>query len=677
MTRTAVFRGHTLGLLLFLAAGAANAWARQEQDATLSPYFFIQDGDASVDAFPLEATRVAATVNGVIADVFVTQVYKNEGSRPINGRYVFPGSTRAAVHGMVIRVGDQQVVARIRQREQARREFETAKARGRSASLLEQRRPNVFTMSVANIMPGDRVEVELHYTELLLPTEGVYRFVYPTVVAPRYGGGTGGAASAGGPSGTSGSSWTQSPTLRRGLVPDAEFEIRVTLATGMPLQEIESSSHEVIVSWHGEANAEVTLADSDDYAGDRDFILDYRLAGREIQTGLLLYRAPDENFFLMMLEPPERVPESDVTPREYVFILDVSGSMDGFPLQTGKTLIADLIRSLRPSDRFNVVLFAGGSQVLSGYSLPATPDNIAAATGMIGTQRGGGGTELLPALRTALSLPRDEAFSRTVVVITDGLVAVEPEAFDLVRGNLDRTNVFTFGIGSSVNRYLIEGLARAGAGEPFVVTGPEEAPVAARRFRDYVDSPVLTGVKVAFEGFDAYDVEPAALPDLFAERPVVVFGKWRGDPSGRIELSGRSAHGFYSRSLDVSAAAAQPHNAALRYLWARARVARLTDGSAGIGPDAAAAEITTLGLTYSLLTKHTSFIAVLEKIRNESGSADEVVQPVPLAKGLSGLAVGAGYTMGDEPGLALLAAALTLILSVAVLRRAVSGRHAR
>jgi len=246
-----------------------------------------------------------------------------------------------------------------------------------------------------------------------------------------------------------------------------------------------------------------------------------------------------------------------------------------------------------------------------------------------------------------------------------------------VRRHLDQTSVFAFGIGSSVNRYLIEGLARAGAGEPFVVTRPEEAAGAAQRFRKYIDAPVLTGVEAGYEGFDAYDVEPAALPDLFAERPVILFGKWRGTPSGRIELSGRTANGPWSRVIDVAATAPEPHNEALRYLWARARVARLGDGSAALGPDEAAAEITRLGLTYSLLTRYTSFIAVLETIRNHAGEAEPVDQPVALARGLSGLGIGAGYAMGAEPDLLTLLAALMLILTLALLGPAVRGRRAR
>jgi Ca-activated chloride channel family protein len=139
-----------------------------------------------VDSFPLKSTQVTANISGVIADVTVTQVYENQGNAPIHARYVFPGSTRAAVHGMRIRVGDKMVVAKIKEREKAKQEFEAAKAAGKSASLLEQQRPNVFTMAVANILPGDRVEVELTYSELLVPEQGTYEFVYPTVVGPRY-----------------------------------------------------------------------------------------------------------------------------------------------------------------------------------------------------------------------------------------------------------------------------------------------------------------------------------------------------------------------------------------------------------------------------------------------------------------------------------------------------------
>src|SRR6185436_904092 len=183
----------------------------------------------------------------------------------------------------------------------------------------------------------------------------------------------------------------------------------------------------------------------------------------------------------------------------------------------------------------NVVLFAGGSRVLAPSSRTATAQNVQSAIQMIEQQGAGGGTELVPALQVALALPRDEQFARSVVVITDGFISAETETFELIQKNLSRTNFFSFGIGSGVNRYLVEGIAKAGMGEPFVVTKSEEAPSTAERFREYIESPVLTKLEVHYEGFEAYDVEPPALPDLLGQRPVVLFGKWRGSRNGQIE----------------------------------------------------------------------------------------------------------------------------------------------
>jgi len=175
-------------ITLFLAAFARRASAEPagNDDRTLSPYFFVEGADPAVDKLPLKDTRVEVSVSGVIADVTVRQIYENQGGRPLHARYVFPASTRAAVYGMTMTVGNQRVVAKIQERERAKREFDKAKEEGKSASLLEQDRPNVFSMNVANIMPRDTIAVELKYTELLVPTDGTYELVYPTVVGPRY-----------------------------------------------------------------------------------------------------------------------------------------------------------------------------------------------------------------------------------------------------------------------------------------------------------------------------------------------------------------------------------------------------------------------------------------------------------------------------------------------------------
>jgi Ca-activated chloride channel homolog len=645
---------------LFLPLNAAAQGDSSPADKTLSPFFFVEGGDPAIDRLPLKDTRVDVAITGVIADVTVRQVYENRGTRPIHARYVFPASTRSAVYGMTMTVGEIRIVARIRERERAAREFEAAKREGKSASLLEQSRPNVFTMKVANVLPGDTISVELKYTELLVPTDGVYEFVYPTVVGPRYSEKRESRAQPG-------DAFLRAPYTHEGEPPRSEFHLAGVISTGVPLMDLVSPSHQVVVRSIGPGRSEVMLADSERLSGNRDFILRYGLAGREIASGLLLYEGVDENFFLVMAEPPQAVQLDEVPPREYIFVLDVSGSMHGFPLATAKKLMGDLANVLKPADTFNVLVFADGSATFSPASVAATRANLVRAEQFIGPRNGGGGTRLLAALERAVALPRQSTVSRSIVLVTDGYIEAESDVFDYVRGHLDEVNVFAFGIGSSVNRFLIEGVARAGRGEPFIVTQPAEAAEAATRFRRYIDTPVLTGIDVTFRGFDAYDVEPAKVPDLFATRPIVVLGKWRGDAAGSVEIAGKTGRGAYQASIPVSPANADRSHAALRHLWARTRIADLSDFGPTVSSDERVAQITSLGLTYGLLTRYTSFVAVQEIVRRTTENASEVDQPLPLPAGVTDLAV--GVTMGPEPDIVWLAAIAVAALGCVSLLR--------
>jgi Ca-activated chloride channel family protein len=634
-------------LLLSTGTAHASSAAAAAPDKTLSPYFVVEGADANIEAFPLESTKVDVQITGVIAEVSVTQAYKNTGKKPINAQYVFPASTRAAVHGMRMQVRDQIIEAVIKEKQQATQAFEAAKKAGKNASLLEQERPNVFTMKVANVMPGDRLEVSLRYSELLIPTSGVYELVYPTVVGPRYSNKPAAGAVAK-------DQFIASPYTAAGAAPSYSFELSGAVSTPVTLQSLESPSHTVVGNADSTTLYRFSLAPSERAGGNRDFILRYRLAGDAIQSGLSLFDAGGEKFFLLQVEPPKRVSDELIPPREYVFIVDVSGSMAGFPLETTKKLLRELIGGLRSSDKFNVLLFSGTSALLAERSLPATPANIALATRFIDDQKGGGGTELLPALERAFALSKNEGLSRSFLVVTDGYIGEDKGAIDLVRRKLSDANVFAFGIGSSVNRYLIEGVAKAGAGEPFVVTEPGQANATAERLRQYVRSPVLTDVKVAYQGFDAYDVEPKAIPDALAERPIVIFGKYRGDPKGFVTLSGLTGQGGFSQRFDVAQLKSRPEHRALTYLWARSRVATLSDFGFGEPTALAKNEITALGLRYSLLTEYTSFVAVAKKVVNPGGSASNVDQPLPMPDGVSNSAIGSSADGADEPELWLL-----------------------
>lgn len=664
--------------LLLLTAPAitvfANDLPEEDQNQILAPYFFIEDGDPSTDQLPLKETDVKTNINGIIAETYVTQIYTNEGQKPINAIYVFPGSTKVAVHGMTMQIGDEIIKAKIKERVEAKQEFEEAKNEGKSASLLEQERPNVFTMNVANIMPGDIVKVELHYTETISSTDGKYEFVFPTVVGPRY-------VSPATDVSDDHNDFTESPYLMDGKTPPGSYNITVNLNSAVPISNVNCQSHKIVTDINNN-KALITLENPKEYAGNRDFILDYTLTGSEINSGLMLNKGgiagentPKENFFMLTVQPPERVTLKDILPREYIFVLDVSGSMNGFPINTAKILIGNLVSSLRRTDTFNVILFAGTSAQMSPKSVPATSYNINRALDLIEQEEGGGGTELVPALQSAIDIPRtSKDVARSVIIITDGYISEESEIFDIIGKNLGETDFFSFGIGDGVNRYLIEGIAKVGQGEAFVITDPAKADEEATNFRRYIQSPILRNIKVTYNGFDAYDVEPKKSPTLFAKKPIVMYGKWKGEAEGTIEITGTKGNGeTYRQVIQVDDAQPMENNSALPYLWARARVEQLMDYGLQEDEDSVERfkkEVTQIGLDYSMLTPFTSFIAVTEQVRNTGSEAKDVNQPLPLPQHVSNNSVGS-YTSGSEPGVAavIVIGALTLMIGAVQLFR--------
>ncbi|NTV44000.1 MAG: trypsin, partial [Syntrophobacteraceae bacterium] len=248
-----VVSGHASRPMVPPPPGGGQSEGLDAPDKTLSPYFFVKSDDPSVDQLPLKSTSAVVEIAGVIADVTVTQVYKNEGKRPLEAIYVFPASTKAAVYGMKMTIGERTVIAQIQKRDEARAAYEQAKKEGKSASLLEQQRPNVFQMNVANILPGDEIKTELRYTELITPAEGVYEFVYPTVVGPRY---------SNQPSATAPPSekWVQNPYLHSGEAPPYTFDIKVRLSAGVPIQEMTCTSHKTDIQYEDPASVSVQLS---------------------------------------------------------------------------------------------------------------------------------------------------------------------------------------------------------------------------------------------------------------------------------------------------------------------------------------------------------------------------------------------------------------------------------
>lgn len=707
----------------------------EDEEEFLAPYFIIQgtgNDASSVEHFPLKSTDVVANINGMIAETYVTQSYVNEGDTPINASYVFPTSSTVTVHGMTMEIGNERITAQIKEKEEAKVEYEEAKSEGKSASLMEQKRPNVFTMDVANIMPGDTVNIELHYTELITPKENTYEFIFPTVVGPRYappsepvgdsreegsqdsGEGAdqdsveesdqdseeesgqdstesagnlqivaeeGGSVSGGDGNrvnhrgdnngGSPDNDWVASPYLPGGVTPPGEYNITVNLSTGVPITEVTSKSHAIRVNKSDASTAQITLADPEHYAGNRDFILKYKLTGEEIQSGLVLSggqagggSSQAENFFMLTIQPPERFEAEDIPPREYIFVLDVSGSMFGYPLDTAKGLIRDLVTNLNETDTFNLILFANESTILSSSSLPATVQNVKTAVKLIEEQEGGGGTSLLPALEDAIAIPKEDDTARSIVIITDGYISNDDEVISCITDNMDSASFFSFGIGSSVNDYLIKQIAGCGLGESFIVTDSEDAAESAANFRTYIEAPLLTDISVTYRGFDVYDVEPSVPSILYASQPIVLFGKWRGKPGGTITITGKAGGEDYTQEIPVSNVTVDMESEAIRYLWARTHLDRIAGYGSIRNDESVKDEITQLGLEYNMVTPYTSFIAVSEIIRNTEGDSTDVDQPLPLPQRVSGLAVGGGYRSYSEPGMIFLLLPIAVVILV-------------
>lgn len=623
-----------LVLVSVLALGVPPAHAAQ------TPYLaIVGDGD-TVERLPLKFTDVHADLLGPIADVRISQTFENRGGRSVEAIYVFPASASAAVYAMTMTVGDRRVRAQIDEKVKATRDYEKAIAAGKTASLLESVDEHLFKMRVGNILPGEQVAVELQYTELLIPERGTYELVVPNTVTSRYA--------------QAGSADASGPSSRDSAVIDYAFNFSANLRTSLPLAEVSSPSHQIEVLRSSPAAAQVLLTgDSLRTAAGQDVVLRYRLQGSAIQSGLSLYPEGDGGYFLLQVEPPERVQAADVPPREFIFVVDVSGSMAGAPLDIAQDLMRDLLEVLSPQDYVNVLLFAGSSKLLAPTSLPASGDTLVRARKLLGSSGAGGGTELVEAMQRAMAIPRSAA-SRSIVVITDGAITADAELMRAIRAGLNRANVFALGVGPYVSRDVITRIARAGAGEPFIVDDLAAGAEVAKRLRSYIDRPLLTQVSVAGEGFHVFDLNPQPLPDLMAERPLVVVGRYQGATSGAIRVRGKVPAGAFDQRIDVASATHLPDGRGLRYLWARRELIMAQDDF-DAGYDATIREqmaqrMLELGLAHSLLTPYTAFVAIDERILSD-GAPVVVEQPaVATAQAATGNALLASVALKVQLG---------------------------
>ncbi len=584
--------------------------------------------EAAASPFLLRGTEVRTWITGPIAHVQVTQRWENPNGVPVDGLYIFPLPEDAAVNDMQLRIGRRLIRGEMKRRAEARALYEQARAAGQVAGLLDQERPNIFAQRVANIMPGEAIEVILALDHAVECEDGGCEYVFPTVVGPRFI-----PAHQGDPGAI------DPPVVAEGSHTGQTFSLTVEMDAGVSVSRIASSSHRVSITRMGPSRARAVLARGEGTRLDRDFRLQWKVGSDAPETGLLAWRDPVERgepgVFTLILQPPSEPSFDDAAPRELVFVLDCSGSMSGVPITAAKNVVRKALRAVRPYDTFQIIRFSESASGLGPAPLTPTPANLQRALAYLDSLQGSGGTHMLAGIQAALSRPADPERLRIVAFLTDGYIGNEREILGEVRRRIGSARLFSFGIGSSVNRYLLEGLAEEGRGAAAFL-GPRETPdEMVDRFIRRIETPVLTDIRIGFEDLDVLDVEPARIPDLFAGQTILVHGRYRGAQTGLIVVEGRRR----GRTEVLRQVAVLPEraedNAALGRLWARARIHRL-DRQLHDGPQPDVVEaITRLGLRHRLMTAYTSLVAVDSVVSNTWGSSTQVAVPVEMPQDVS------------------------------------------
>lgn len=632
----------TIGVCLFLFLFSLNAFPQDGKITEGSLRVFDDEGKQR-GLCPLKNTDVKAEISGFLTRVTVTQTFQNPFAEKIEAVYIFPLPNDAAVDDMTIQIGDRFIKSKIMERQKAQEVYETAKQEGKTAALLEQQRPNIFTQSVANITPNAEIKVVISYVETLKYADGAYEFAFPMTVGERYI-----------PFSSREAGVTDAEKISPAStdLPLHRVSLEVKLDAGVSIESLNSNTHEIESQPFSASRFFVKLKNEGEIP-NRDFVLKFKTAGEKIEDALLTHRAENGGFFTLILQPPDRIFPADATPKEIVFVLDTSGSMNGFPIEKAKEAMMLTLGGLNPQDTFNLITFAGDTNILFDAPVPATRENLKKAKDFLVSRQSAGGTEMMTAIRAALAPSASQNHVRIVCFMTDGLVGNEFEIINEVKKHKN-ARVFSFGIGGSVNRFLLDEMAREGRGEVEYVNLTDDGSAAARRFFERVRNPLLTDISIDWNGLPVAETFAREIPDLFDAKPVLIAGRYTGGAGGKIILHGKMQGQVIRREIVVNFPETNPENDVLATLWARRKVADLMSQDlqglqTGNIKDDLKQAITALGLEFRMMTQFTSFVAVDEQTITENGVPKRIEVPVIQQQNISNLPINGraltNYTM--------------------------------
>jgi len=587
---------------------------------------------------PLKHTDVKGKVSGYIATVEVVQQFQNPFGEKIEAVYVFPLPENAAVNEFIMVIGDRRIRGIIRERQEAERIYVEARRQGHVASLLTQERPNIFTQKVANIEPGKQIDVHIKYFNTLAYADGWYEFTFPMVVGPRFNPpcSTDGVGAVGrGHAGLSGQA-TEVQYLKPNERSGHDVALAVDLDAGVKIEEIACASHAIEKSRSGSEKLHVQLSPLDNIP-NKDFVLRFRIAGETIKSALVTHRDERGGFFTLILYPPQSLEHVKRAPMEMVFVLDCSGSMNGQPIAKSKEAVKRALRQLGPDDTFQVVRFSVGASQLGPNPVPATSENVQRAIAYVDALQGEGGTMMIEGIKAALDFPHDRRRLRLVSFMTDGYIGNEAEILGEIHNRLGDARIFSFGIGSSVNRYLLDRMAKLGKGAVAYIGLSDDSTKAVDRFYDCISHPALTDVQIDWGKMEVSEVYPRRVPDLFVGRPIILTGRFQGTTRTAIRVTGCVSLSEKEIRIPVEFDRAAPTHPGIACVWARKRIEDLYgrmiirpyDTNRGLP-----GEIKQVALQYGLMSAYTAFLAV-DSTRTTSGDHGVTVAvPVPVPDGV-------------------------------------------
>ncbi len=598
-----------------------------------------------VGELPLEHTDVEITISGNLQRATVRQVYGNPYDDVIEAIYAFPLPQSGAVDRMNMWIGDRLVQGEIYEREFAQQIYQEAIESGQTASLLEQERPNIFTQTVGNLLPGDSIVIEISYVSPVEYDDGEYEIVFPMVVGPRFNPSGGILQTVFGMYETY-TSVDDADRITPPIVPEGtrtgyDIDISVTIDAGVSVQELESLNHEVESVIERTGTAYVSLK-NDDEIPNRDFVLRYRTATDRIETGIITHNGDLGGHFMLILQPDTDIDIDEITPKEMFFVVDCSGSMSGQPMEVAKETVRQFVSGMNPDDTFQIMRFSETSSSMSSRPLPNTTENIERGIRYINSMSGCGGTMMIEGIRSAIGYREDPERMRFVIFLTDGFIGNEAEILGELQSTLgENTRLFSIGVGSSPNRYLIEGLAEEGRGHAYYVGLNEDPDESVGAFYEKINNPYLVGIDIDWGNLDVHDMYPSRIPDLFAGEPLVIVGQYDGYGSDEIKISGTVAGRDWSTEIDVDFPATQDANDVVATLWARKKIHDLnrdsysTSGYQQYSQDIID-EITDTALDYQIMSEYTAFVAVFEEVRTDpDGNPITVQVPVNMPDGVS------------------------------------------